>query len=96
MRVNTRRRMWQLFFAWNFLRELIVGAIAFERRFTDETAPLDAKMFLRDRERIRTPDFRHAYAFDPLPARDSEVRICRCAQKVTIETGLLRDAWSFL
>src|SRR5437588_10158133 len=91
MRVNTRRRMWQLFFAWNFLRELIVGAIAFQRRFADKTTALDAEMLLHDRERVSASDPGHAYAVDPLSARDSEVRICSCAKEISIEAGLFLD-----
>ena len=91
MRVNTGRRIWQFFFAWNFLRELIVRAIAFERRFADKTAALDAEMLLHDRERVSAPDLGHAYAVDPLSACDSEVRVCGCAKEISIEAGLFLD-----
>src|SRR5215510_11260277 len=95
MRINTRWWMRQFFFAGNFLGKIVVLAVTLQRRFTNNTTSFDAKMFLRDRERIRSADFRHPYTFDRLPARDSEVRICSRAQKVAIETGLLREARPF-
>src|ERR1700751_6072334 len=95
MRIDTRRRMWQVFFAWNFLREIIVRAIAFERRFADETATFDAEMLLHERERVSAPDLGHAYAVDSLSSCDSEGRICGCAKEISIETGLLGDARPF-
>ena len=91
MRVNARRRMRQFFFAWNFLREIIVRAIAFERRFADKTAALDAEMLLHNRERVSASDPGHAYAVDPLSACDGKVRICGCAKEISIEAGLLLD-----
>src|ERR1700746_213064 len=95
MRIDTRRRMWQFLFAWNFLRELIVRAIAFERCFADKTAALDAEMLLHQREWVSAPDLSHAHTLDPLPACDGEMRICRCAKEISIEAGLLSDARPF-
>src|SRR5215469_2457474 len=93
MRINTRRRMWQFFFAWDFLRELIVGTITLERRFADKTATLDAEMLLHERERVSAPDLGHAYAVDSLSSCDSEVRVCGRAKEISIEAGLLLDLW---
>src|SRR5262249_57771714 len=85
----------ELFFTRNFLRELIVRAVAFERRFANKTAALDAEVLLHDRERVSAADLGHAYAVDSLSSCDSEVRIGSRAQKITIEAGLLGDARPF-
>src|SRR4029077_1442072 len=87
--------MGQFVFARNFLRELIVCAIAFERCFPHQTAAFDAELFLRDRERISASDFAHLHTLNSLPTNDGEVRIRHCTQEVTIEAGLLRNARSF-
>src|SRR6184192_4601161 len=87
--------MWQFFFTRNFLRELIVRAVALQCRFADKTAALDAEMLLHDRERVSAADLGHAYAVDARRSCDSEVRIDSRAQKITIEASLLGDARPF-
>src|SRR5205085_3813607 len=96
MRVDAGWRMRQFFLSGNFLRELAIFTVAFQRRFAHKSAALDAELFLRDRKRVRATDFCHLHAFNRFPVSDDKIRMRRRSQKVAVEAGLLGDAWSFL
>jgi hypothetical protein len=95
MTVDTRQSMRHFLLTGNFLRELIVCAVAFKCRFPNKTAALNAELFLRDGERISASHFRHFHALDPLATCDDEVWICRRAKEVAVETRLLSDVRFF-
>ena len=88
--------MRQFFFARNFFRELVVGAVAFQGCFTHKPATFDAEVFLRDRKWIRAAYFLHLHVFDPLPPCHGKIRTGSRAQEIAVEAALFGDGRSSL
>src|SRR6266700_1472836 len=95
MTVDGWQPVGQFFLAGHFLGEIIVGPVAFQRRFSDKTAAFNAEVLLRNGERISASDFRYFHTLDSLATRRDEIWICRGAKEVAVEPRLFGDLRSF-
>src|SRR5438034_9555904 len=95
MRVERWQHLLRFIDASTFLDEIVVLAVAVERRFAHHAATFDAPMFLCTRERIFLSNFRHSHAVDVLSVRDDEMRVDRRAQKISVESRLIGNRSSF-
>src|SRR5438552_4792903 len=92
MRVNRWQFRWQFIVARDFLHELVIFTMTFYRRFSNQAAPLDAEMVLRDRQRIFAAGLRNLHALYYFSVGDDEMRVLRSPQKISIEPDMLAGA----
>ena len=91
MRVKGWQRTRFFVIARDLLHELVILAVTIDRRFAHEPTTFDAPVILRDRERICARNFLDRHAVDRLTVSDDVMRIVRCAQKISIESGFFAN-----